>query len=392
MGTTIVPDFDLPINRQSTDAAKYDARKSVFGSSNVQPLWVADMDLPVPPFLQDALAKRIQHPCYGYTMQSRALKEAIQWWMREEHGCRTSAETILFSPSVVTSMCNSIAACTGEGEGVALFSPVYERFYSSILNQKRKIINIPLCLDNGRYTIDFAAFEQACRAGKVTMVLFCNPQNPSGRVWSVEELSELVRICRKYKVFLFGDEIHSDIIYPPNTHTSILGIDGADKWTILAHSIGKTFNCSGLQPSFVLIPDHRLRRRFHTQTNRTHTGDINLLAKIAMQALFSEEGQQYKRALIHYLAKNRDFLAERLASLRRLSMMPPESTFLAWIDFRKTGLAHDAIRKKLVEQAGLGLSDGLAYGPAGEGWFRLNFGVARVELEKAVEKLEVAFG
>ncbi|HHD56998.1 MAG TPA: putative C-S lyase [Desulfobulbaceae bacterium] len=389
---TTIPDFDQPVNRQSTDAAKYDARKSVFGSDTVQPLWVADMDLPVPPFLQDALIKRIQHPCYGYTMQSRALKESIQWWMREEHGCRTSAETILFSPSVVTSMCNSISTCTGEGEGVALFSPVYERFYSSILNQKRKVINIPLCLDNGRYTIDLAAFEQACRAGKVKMVLFCNPQNPSGRVWSVEELSELVRICREYEVFLFGDEIHSDIIYPPNTHTSILDIDGAEKWTILAHSIGKTFNCSGLQPSFVLITDQRLRRRFRTQTNQTHTGDINLLAKIAIQALFSEEGQQYKKALIHYLMGNRDFLVERLTPLHQLSMMPPESTFLAWIDFRETGLAHDVIRKKLVEQAGLGLSDGLAYGPAGEGWFRLNFALARTELAKAVEKLEATFG
>jgi len=156
---TIISDFDKPVHRQSTDAAKYDARKSVFGSDTVQPLWVADMDLPVPPFLQDALVKRIQHPCYGYTMQSRALKEAIQWWMWEEHGCRTGAETILFSPSVVTTMCNGISACTGEGEGVALFSPVYERFYSSILNQKRRVINIPLCLDNGLYTIDFIFAE-----------------------------------------------------------------------------------------------------------------------------------------------------------------------------------------------------------------------------------------
>ncbi len=389
---TIIPDFDRPVRRQSTDAVKYDARASVFGSDTVQPLWVADMDLPAPPFLQDALIKRIQHPCYGYTMQSRKLRDAIQWWMREEHECRTRADEILFSPSVVTTMCNGISACTGEGEGVALFSPIYERFYSSILNQKRKLINIPLLLDKGRYTINFAAFEQACRAGKIKMVLFCNPQNPSGRVWSVEELSELVRICRKYEIFLLADEIHSDIIYPPGIHTSMLAIDGAEKWTILAHSIGKTFNCSGLQPSFVLIPDHRLRRRFHKVTDKTHTGDISIPAKTAIQTLFSKEGQQYKKALIHYLAGNRDFLAARIASQRQLSMMLPESTFLAWLDFRGTGLAHDAIWKKLVDAAGLGLSDGLAYGPAGEGWFRLNFAVARTELKKAAKKLEMTFG
>jgi cystathionine beta-lyase len=389
---TTIPDFDLPVNREATDAAKYDACRRIFGNEKVQPLWVADMDLPVPPFLQEALVKRIEHPCFGYTVQSRSLKESVQWWMGKEHGCLVDESVICFSPSVVTTMSNGVAAFTGEGEEIALFSPVYERFYSSIINQNRIVVNIPLLLDRGRYHIDFAAFEQACRAGKVKMLLFCNPQNPSGRVWSADELTELVRICSKYEVIIFSDEIHSDIIYPPNIHTALLTIDGAEKITLLAHSIGKTFNSSGLQASFVLIPDRQLRTRFHTELKRTHTGDINLLAKVAIQALLSGEGQQYKKALIGYLKKNRDLIAERLAPPIQLSMMPPESTFLAWLDFRGTGLSHDAIFKKLINEAGLGLGNGLVYGPAGEGWFRLNFAVARTQLEKAVAKLEATFG
>ncbi len=391
MKTSIPPDFDQPINREATDAVKYDARIHVFGTNAVQPLWVADMDLPVPPFLQEALSARIHHPCYGYTMQSNALKKSIQWWMQEEHGVRVGPEEILFSPSVVTTMSNAIAAFTEKGEGIAIFSPVYERFYASIINLKRTVVNIPLLLNGQRYSIDFTVFEQACRDGSVKMVLFCNPQNPSGRVWSKEELTELTRICRENKVLLVADEIHSDIIFPGNSHTSLLALDEAQQCTLLAHSIGKTFNCSGLQPSFVLIPDHRLRRRFHAETERTHTGDINLLAKVAIQTLFSQEGQQYKKSLIHYLVGNRDFLAGRIAQLRQVTMMTPEATFLAWLDFRGTGLPHKEIKQKLITEAGLGLSDGLAYDPDGEGWFRFNFGIARLELEKAAAKLDATF-
>ncbi len=391
MATQIIPDFDLPVDRENTDAAKYDVRAQVFGNENVQPLWVADMDLPAPPFLQDALSKRIAHPCYGYTVQSQALKQSVKWWMEKEHEVMVDPGSILFSPSVVTTICNAIAAFTRKGEGVALFSPVYERFYPAISNQDRRVVNIPLLLDDGRYDIDFTAFEQACRAGKVKMLLFCNPQNPGGRVWSRAELEKLVHICRDNDILLLADEIHSDIVYPPNRHTSVLAIRGAGGITVLAHSIGKTFNCSGLQPSFVLIADKALRRRFQAQGDKTHTGDINLTAKTAIQALLSGEGQQFKKALISYLAANRDMLAGRLAPMTQLSMMLPESTFLAWINFRGTGLAHDAINKKLIHEAGLGLSNGLVYGPAGEGWFRLNFAVARSELEKAISRLENHF-
>jgi len=392
MTTQTIPDFDMPVDREETDAAKYDVRTQVFGNEKVQPLWVADMDLPAPPFLQDALIKRIEHPCYGYTVQSKALKQSVQWWMEKEHEVVVDPGSILFSPSVVTTICNAIAAFTRKGEGVALFSPVYERFYPAISHQNRRVVNIPLLLDDGQYHIDFTAFEQACRAGEVGMLLFCNPHNPSGRVWSRAELEKLVHICRDNDILLLADEIHSDIVYPPNRHTSVLALRGADSITVLAHSIGKTFNCSGLQPSFVLIAENLLRRRFQAESDKTHTGDINLLAKTAIRALLSGEGQQFKEALIGYLAANRDLLASRLAPMTQLSMMCPESTFLAWIDFCGTSLSHDAINKKLIHEAGLGLSNGLVYGPAGEDWFRLNFAVARSELEKAITRLENRFG
>ncbi len=391
MNPSVIPDFDKPLQRDATDAAKYGARSQVFGTAKVQPLWVADMDLPVAPFLQDALVKRVNHPCYGYTLQSSALKEAVQWWMREEHAVCLDSDSVLFSPSVVTTMSNAIAAFTRVGEGVALFSPVYERFYSVIRQQKRTVVNIPLLNEQNRYYLDLAVFEQACKAGKISMLLFCNPQNPGGRVWERQELTEVVRLCRKYTVLLFADEIHSDIIYLPNRHTSLLTISGSEKNTVLAHSIGKTFNCSGLEPSFVLIADATLRKRFAAAAQRTHTADINLLAKTAIQSLFSPKGQQYKIALVEYLRKNRDLLADQIDLFKGIDMMLPQATFLAWLDFRGTGLSHEQVRKKLITDAGIGLADGLVYGDNGEGWFRLNFAVCHEELTTAIAKLERVF-
>jgi len=391
MADNTIPDFATPVNRESTDAAKFASRKLVFNNNSLQPLWVADMDLTAPPFLQEALSRRVAHPCYGYTVQSKRLKKAVQWGMKQEHSLAVDLSAIHFSPSVVTSISHTIAAFTRTGEGVALFSPVYERFYSTILSNHRTVVNIPLLLEQGRYHIDFNSFQKACQNGNVKLLLFCNPQNPSGRVWSREELTRLVQICNENDVLLFSDEIHSDIVFPPTIHTSIQTIADAKQNALIAHSIGKTFNTSGLQGTFVLIPNAGQQKIFRDQSQKTHTADINLLAKTAIETLLTVQGQAYKTQLLAYLKENRDTLTRHIGPLSNLSLMCPEATFLAWIDFRATGLSHNAIQKKLIFEAELGLSDGLAYGPVGECWFRLNFAVTRTKLEKALGKLAATF-
>jgi len=391
MNNKSVPDFAIHVPRETTDATKFAARKSVFKNESVQPLWVADMDLAAPSFLQEALHRRIAHPCYGYTVQSTQLKTSVKWWMEQEHALRIDLSAISFSPSVVASISNAIAAFTRSGEGVALFSPVYERFYSAIRYNQRNVVNIPLLPDQGRYDIDFASFRKACAGGKVRLLLFCNPQNPSGRVWTRAELTELVQICNEFNVFLFSDEIHSDIVFPPKKHTSILSVQEVGPKTLVAHSIGKTFNASGLEGSFLLIPDTGQHKLFQTRAKTTHTADINLLAKTAIKTLLTDQGQVYKKNLLDFLKQNRDTVKKHLAPMTDLFLMYPESTFLAWINFRETGLSHEKIKEKLIFEAGLGLSDGRAYGPAGERWFRLNFAVAQTELKKALEKLSQTF-
>jgi len=389
--TNLLPDFDVEINRLGTGAEKFDSRQRIFGNSSVQPLWVADMDLGTPPFLQKALADRITHPCYGYTEQSDELKHSVIWWMKEEHSLEVATIEIAFSPSVVTTFNNAIEAYSEPGDGVALFSPVYGPFYFAIKNHKRTLVDIPLLLNSDQYEIDFEILEQKCSSGEITVLLFCNPQNPSGRVWNREELTQLVSICSKYGVTIVSDEIHSDIIFEEEHHHSILTIDGAEECSIVAHSIGKTFNTSGLQASFSIIKDRKLRQKYHRVAELSHTNDINLLGKVAIETLFSEEGQVYKRELISYLQDNRDLIVNRLSKIESLKVMIPESTFLIWIDFSGTGLSHDEVMKRLVDEAEIGLGQGKFFGPCGELWFRWNFAITRDLLIQSIEKVEKLF-
>ncbi len=387
----IAPNFSDEINRLETDAEKFDSRLRIFGNDSVQPLWVADMDLGTPPFLQQALTERIAHPCYGYTEQSEKLKDSVIWWMNEEHNLSVEPIEISFSPSVVTTFNNAIEAYSEPGDGVALFSPVYGPFFFSIKNHKRKVIDIPLLLKNDQYIIDFVTFEEKCKCGEIKALLFCNPQNPSGRVWNRSELTQLVSICKENGVTIISDEIHSDVIFSESTHHSILSIPEAETCSIVAHSIGKTFNTSGLQASFSIIKDRKLRQKYNRVAELSHTNDINLLGKTAIETLFSPNGKLYKEELTTYLQSNRDLIVQRLSKIPSLKVMNPESTFLIWIDFSGTGLTHDEVMIRLVDDAGVGLGQGKFFGPCGELWFRINFAITEKRLIESIEKVEKLF-
>jgi cystathionine beta-lyase len=217
------------------------------------------------------------------------------------------------------------------------------------------------------------------------LLLLCNPQNPGGRVWSADELRRLVGLCAANGVVLFSDEIHSDIVYPPQRHNTLLAIDGADATGLVAHSIGKTFNTSGLQASFSIIPDAGLRTRFRAAAEKAHAGDINVLGKVALASAFSPDGAEYKRQLVEYLRGNTRLVCERLRA-GGIPAMLPEATFLVWGDFRGFG-SWQAVFKRLLNDANVALSGGNFFGPAGEGWFRINCAHPRARLLAATDRI-----
>ncbi|MBN2161917.1 MAG: PatB family C-S lyase [Pontiellaceae bacterium] len=387
-----VYDFDSIISRDETHAEKYAARERFFGKSDVEPFWVADMDLPSPEFLSRALHARVNHPMYGYTEQYPAVFESIRWWMSEQHDVNiVSDDRILLSPSVVTSISLAIQAFTNEGDAVAVLSPVYGPFFSCTTANGRKVADCPLLVQDGRFAVDFSAFEQMVSRSDVKLMLLCNPHNPGGRSWNRDELECIADICQRNGVVIFSDEIHSDIVYSPSSHVSMLGIDAARSNVIMAHSIGKTFNCSGLQASYLVIPDAGLRGRLRIAQNRVHAGDINLLGKTAIATCFSEAGAEYKRQLVAYLHENIKQVCGLLRTSGSIRVMEPEATFLVWCDFSSHG-AWDGVFRRLVHDANVALSGGSFFGPAGEGWFRINCGHPRRLLLPAVERIVRLFG
>lgn len=383
-------DFDKAPSREGTYSEKYDARLRFFGREDVTPLWVADMDLASPAFLAESMRARCEHPLFGYTEPYDAIFEAVQWWMKAEHAADVERAWTLLSPSVVTSLCMALQAFSRLGDGVVLLSPVYGPFYTTARANDRRVEDCPLFIHDGRFEIDFERLKTVLAKPDVSLLMLSNPHNPGGRVWTERELEELAQLCAANDVVIFSDEIHSDMVYPPHRNCSMLTIPAARRRLIVAHSIGKTFNTSGLQASFCIIPDPQLRQAFRKAQQRSHTGDVNLLGKAALVSALSPAGAEYKQALISYLYENTREACRRVAEVERVSVMVPQATYLVWCDFRSFGRWQDVFRR-LTQNAGVALSGGTFFGPAGEGWFRINCAHPRRQLYPAIDRLVAEF-
>ena len=386
MEEKIIYDFDKIVDRAGTHSEKYDALKRYFGTTQVEPFWVADMDIPTPTFLSDALKNRTDHSLYGYTEKDSSIYESIIWWMNDQHDVDVGANMITLSPSVVCTISMAIQAFSSIGDRIVVLSPVYGPFFSTVKLHGREVSDCPLLINCNRYEMDWNLIETELSNTKTKMMLLCNPQNPSGRVWTYKELLNLGQLCQKYNVILISDEIHSDIVYQPAKHTSILSIPEIRDNCVMAHSIGKTFNTSGLKSSFSIVPNEELRSKLQRMHRLSHTDNINLFGKMAITRLFTPNGREYKRQLNNYLNDNVKQVYEMLSGVKGLKPMLPEATFLVWCDFNFYGSWRN-ISHRLINEAKIALSGGTFFGPSGEGWFRINCGHSRKQLLPAVQRI-----
>lgn len=384
--------FNKVHSRLNTEAEKYDSRKNVFGKDDVIPLWVADMDLETPPVIIEALKKRIEHPLFGYTLQSEDLKEATAWWLKKIHNLDVDPNKIGYSTSVASTFSIVIQTFSEVGDNVLYLSPIYGPFRSQTENNDRKPCPFTLELIDGQYQINFEKLEKLILEKKPSLLLFCNPHNPSGRVWTKSELIQLLDLCKKHNIVFFSDEIHSDLVFDSYKHYSVLNSEFKDYSVVIAHSIGKSFNCSGLKASYWITNNDEWRSKLELQFKKSSIYDINVLGKVAMKAVFSEDGVQYRKELLDHLLNNIEYVISELGSnLPQLKVIRPSAGYLVWIDFSKTGLSHDEIQAKLIHKAGVGLSEGLFFGLEGEKFFRINVSVAKSVIEEAISKIIDAF-
>lgn len=378
--------FDAVIPREGTFCEKYDHRDLVFGRTDVIPMWVADMDFASPPPVLEAIARRLEHPVLGYSFRSDAYWQSIVDWVDRRNGWKIRREWLEFVPGVVPGLVLALRAFTRPGDGVVIQPPVYHPFARQTRLNDRVVIDNPVRLAGDRYEIDFEDLDRKLAGAKV--FLMSNPHNPTGRVFTREELTRIGELCVKHDVLIFADEIHSDLIYKPNKHIHIASLDerfAARTLTFIAPS--KTFNLAGLSTAAVIVPDAALLRQLQYEISKLHADQGSIFGSVALEAAYTH-GEEWLEQLLGYLGGNVEyvlgFLLEKMPSVRAVR---PEGTYLMWLDFSGWPLSHEELTRFMVEKAGLGVNEGSMFGEQGRGWMRLNIATRREVVRRAMEQL-----
>lgn len=379
-------DFDRTIDRSGTHCVKHDGRAAFFGTEDVLPLWVADMDFAAPEAVTRALRERAAHPVYGYTFFPDSLFEALIGWFGRRHLWAIERESILMVPGVVPSLHAAVQAFTRPGEGVIVQPPVYYPFFSAVTGSGRELVLNPLREDGGRYTMDFAHLEQ-CAAAGARLLLLCSPHNPVGRVWSGGELDELLLIARRHRLAILSDEIHADLVYPGHRHIPLATRARGGDAVITAVAPSKTFNIPGLGLSSLIAPDPTHRAALKQVFDRLALGHSNPFSIAAFEAAY-RGGAAWLDQLLPYLRATRDAVADFLATqLPAIRLATPEGTYLLWLDCRGLRMGDAELREFLVKRARVGLNPGVSYGAAGSGFMRLNIGSPRYVIDEALTRI-----
>lgn len=381
-------DFDHEIDRNGTFSTKYDGRALTFGHPDVMPLWVADMDFAAPAAVTEALVKRAAHPVYGYTQLPDSLYAALIDWLKLRHGWQIEQEWIVFCPGVVPSLSTAILALSEPGEAVIVQPPVYYPFFSVVKKTGRKLLNNALQLEQGRYGMNFADLAQ--QATSARMLLFCSPHNPVGRVWSRPELERLLEIAGQHRLIIVSDEIHADLIYPDHRHQVLASLADVPETVITAVAPSKTFNIPGLNLSALVIPDPQYRAAIRDQLERMHVSAANPFSVVAFEAAY-RAGGEWLDALMAYLDASREMVRHYLAAyLPQIRLIPPQGTYLLWLDCRGLGMTDDQLKHFFIFEAGIGLNAGIVYGKAGSGFMRMNIGTPRHRIKQALDNIRSA--
>ena len=383
--------FDNETDRSGTYSYKWDGAYRYFGTNDVIPLWIADMDFKAPPEVVKALEERASHGIYGYTKEESEHKEPFIKWAKKRYGYDVEAKWIINTPGVVPAICAAIQSLTEKGDRVLIQPPVYPPFFSSIKNNDRNLVVNQLKYEDGKYEIDFEDFERKIKDENVKLFLLCNPQNPVGRVWSTEDLKRLLDICKENDVYVFSDEIHGDIIYSGHEFKSVLTLSKEyyDK-LMVATAPSKTFNIAGLYYSNIIIPDEKLRDTISFVFTQLNVSAENVFSIEAGKAVY-EYGEDWVDSLVEYLEGNADFVVDFISEkLPKVKAYKPESTYLMWLDFSELFDSQEKLIDFLINDAKLGLNDGTTFSEDYVGFMRLNIASPRSIVKEGLERLERA--
>ncbi len=382
-------DFDRVIDRSGTNSMKWESsvHEDMFGYPNLIPLWVADMDFEVPSAVKEAIVKVAEHGIYGYTGTDKHTIAFVDWVDRR-FNTKVETDWIINTPGIVTALNIAVQTYTKPGDKVIIQRPVYYPFSNAVENNGRHISDNALKEVDGNYEIDFEDFEERAKDPDTTMFILCSPHNPVSRVWTKEELSRLMQICVDNDVLVVSDEIHNDLVMPGYEHTVSLGLsDEIAKNTITCMAPSKSFNLAGMQLSYIIIPDEKIRHQFQRSLDQIGLGMMNPFAVEAAAAAYNDS-EEWLDKLIEYLHGNFKYLKERIENeLPKVKVRELEATYLVWLDFRELGYTGVELNELIAGKAGVALDGGDWFGESGEGFMRVNIACPREILEKALDAI-----
>jgi len=390
-------DFDLICSRENTNCSKWDKLETLFGSNDVIPMWVADMDFPVARPIVKAIQERAAHEFYGYTDPGKGLIEAIVERMEKKYSWSIDPEWVVFTPGVIPALNIAIRSLTHPGDEIILQEPVYYPFFNAVRQNGCQIITNELRFSNGKYEMDFGDLEEKFqpRAGmgsipsRVKTIILCNPHNPIGRLWSKEELTQLGKIVIGNGATVISDEIHCELLFKGNKHTPFAAIsEEFEQNSILCMAPSKTFNLAGLEASSIIIPNKKLRDTFNE--SRVGVNIPNLFGFVAMEAAY-RYGDEWLEQVLDYLNDSLDFTLEYFEKkIPQIKVIRPQGTYLLWLDCRLLGMDDMTLRSFMRETVKVGMDDGFLFGAGGSGFQRMNIACPRGILQEALHRLETS--
>lgn len=381
-------DFSHPLYRKRSWKWEYE---SIVDGHRVLPMSVADTDFISPREVTETLREIIDSGEFGYCSYPEDHREVFAAWQREQHDWELDPDNVVIANGLLTSLVLMLDSVSAPGDGVIIFTPVYQNFFDAITGVTR----VPVCCDliceeNNRWSVDFPAYQALCEKADTRAVIVCNPHNPVGRAWNAEELRSIVRVAQANNVTIFSDEIHADFVYELPFNPTIKVADDTQGIMTLS-SGGKIFNIGGMFASYAMTEDDSLKKMLRKALNKLHWEQDTFSAWGSYSAY--KYGYQYRNEVVSYI---RQMQAKLVDAINRMPFPVkaalPEATYLLWVDFRGTGWNQDEIQRFLVEDAGLGFNRGDSFGAVGAGFARINCAVPESRIDEAIQRLTNAFG
>ena len=385
--------FDEIVDRSKNHSAKWNEMEFKFGSNDLWPMWIADMDFKTAPEIIEAMQEKLDQGIFGYVNRPKEYYEVAKDWIKRRHSFELNTECLTYSPGVVPALSMIIEKFTEPGDKILIQTPVYYPFFSVVEENNRTLVLNPLKKgEQGDYTMDYEDLESKID-DKVKFLILCSPHNPVGRVWREDELRKLGDICFKNNIKVISDEIHSDIVYKPNKHIPFASLGKEfEENTITCFAPTKGFNIAGLYSAFILFPNKEYLEIFETELGRIDLKRNNPFSLVSTMAAY-ERGEKWLEELLIYIESNIDYVMKYIKeNLPKIKVRKPEATYLLWLDFSEYGISKEKLAELMVKEGKIAFDYGHWFGSEGENFQRMNVACPRYMVEEGLKRIKKAVG